>query len=255
MVRNAWSNNSDLYDSISSFSRNVTEWNRVHFGNIFAKKKRILARLGGIQKALAERPSDFLVNLDKLLQADLLDVLNQEEELWALKSRINWMIQGDRNTSFYHVSTLIRRKHNKILNLKNTQGDWINDLPVVMEHVRNYFSKLFSTELLSSPLSVASDDLGCPQISSYECHYLSLPVTDEEIKNALWSMKAFKSPGPDGLHAGFFQRFWLVVGKSVSEEIKKIFNDRKVPLALNQTYIALIPKKKRPGNHWKFQTY
>ena len=57
-------------------------------------------------------------------------------------------------------------------------------------------------------------------------------------------MKAFKSPGPDGLHAGFFQRFWLVVGKSVSEEIKKIFNDRKVPLALNQTYIALIPKNK-----------
>ena len=244
MVRNAWSNNSDLYDSFSSFSRNVMEWNRVHFGNIFAKKKRILARLGGIQKALAERPSDFLVNLDKLLQADLLDVLNQEEELWALKSRVNWMIQGDRNTSFYHVSTLIRRKHNKILNLKNTQGDWINDLPVVMEHVRNYFSKLFSTELLSSPLSVALDDLGCPQISSSECHYLSLPVTDEEIKNALWSMKAFKSPGPDGLHAGFFQRFWLVVGKSVSEEIKKIFNDRKVPLALNQTYIAFIPKKK-----------
>ena len=58
-----------------------------------------------------------------------------------------------------------------------------------MEHVRNYFSKLFSIELLSSPLSVASDDLGCPQISSSECHYLSLPVTDEEIKNALWSRR------------------------------------------------------------------
>ena len=51
---------------------------------------------------------------------DLSNILNQEEELWALKSRINWMIQGDQNMSFYHVSTLIRRKHNKTLNLKDS---------------------------------------------------------------------------------------------------------------------------------------
>ena len=44
-------------------------------------------------------------------------------------------------------------------------------------------------------------------------------VTEEEIKAALWSLKAFKAPGPDGLHAGFFQRFWLVVGRSVSGEV------------------------------------
>lgn len=81
VARNAWSNYSNLYDSISSFSRSVTEWSRAHFGNIFAKKKRILARLGGIQKALAKRPSDFLINLDKHLQVDLLNVLNQKEEL------------------------------------------------------------------------------------------------------------------------------------------------------------------------------
>ena len=95
------------------------------FGNIFVKKKRLLARLLGIQKALAISPNLFLVNLDKQLQGELNKVLNHEEELWAMKSRINWMIQGDRNTSFYHVSTLIRRKHNKILNIKDGQGEWI----------------------------------------------------------------------------------------------------------------------------------
>ena len=44
-------------------------------------------------------------------------------------------------------------------------------------------------------------------------------VTEEEIKAALWSLKAFKAPSPDGLHVGFFQRFGLVVGRSVSEEV------------------------------------
>ena len=54
-------------------------------------------------------------------------VLTQEEEFWALKSRVNWMIQGDRNTSFYHVSTLVRRKRNQILAIKDLTGEWIHE--------------------------------------------------------------------------------------------------------------------------------
>jgi len=65
VVREAWSNNPGLYDAIKKFSTNAVEWNRVHFGNIFAKKRRVLARLGGIQRVMAERPSGFLINLEK----------------------------------------------------------------------------------------------------------------------------------------------------------------------------------------------
>ena len=36
---------------------------------------------------------------------------------------------------------------------------------------------------------------------------LELPITDEEIFAALRSLKPYKAPGLDGLHAGFFQRF------------------------------------------------
>lgn len=68
VVQNAWSTESGLYDSISKFKRDASEWNRVHFENIFAKKERILARLGGIQRSTVERPSSFLINLEKQLQ-------------------------------------------------------------------------------------------------------------------------------------------------------------------------------------------
>ena len=77
-------------------------------------------------------------------------------------------------------------------------------------------------------------------------------VTLEEIKEALWSMKPYKSPGPDGLHAGFYQRFWLTMGDSVKKEVMKVFLDRKVPEYLNKTLIVLIPKVQGPksiGNY------
>jgi len=41
---------------------------------------------------------------------------------------------------------------------------------------------------------------------------------------------------------GFFQRFWLVVGRLVIDEVQKVFVERKVPNYLNKTHITLIPK-------------
>ena len=75
---------------------------------------------------------------------------------------------------------------------------------------------------------------------------ISGEVSKEEIKAALWSLKAFKALGPDGLHAGFFQRFWLTVGSSVIYEVKNVFAERRVPEYLNTTLIALIPKIQGP---------
>ena len=67
-------------------------------------------------------------------------------------------------------------------------------------------------------------------------------LSDGEILSALKAMKPYKAHGPDGLHAGFFQRFWLIVGESVKVEIKNIFLNEKMPEYLNQTLIVLIPK-------------
>ena len=67
-----------------------------------------MARLNGIQQTISVMPLSFLLNLERKLQGELDMVLKQEEEIWALKSQVNWMIQGDRNTALYHVSTLVR---------------------------------------------------------------------------------------------------------------------------------------------------
>lgn len=72
------------------------------------------------------------------------------------------------------------------------------------------------------------------------------PITDEEIAEGLWSLKPFKAPGPDGLHAGFFQRFWLLLGDLVRSEVKQIFTSGKIPEYLNKTLITLVPKCKNP---------
>ena len=72
-------------------------------------------------------------------------MLEKEKDLWALKYRINWMILGDRNTSFFNVSTPARRKRNLITAIKNEVGEWLTEEREVASHIREGFMKLYTT--------------------------------------------------------------------------------------------------------------
>ena len=252
VVNHAWNGSGKLADSIDRFTKEATVWNKIHFGNIHAKKRRCIARLYGIQRALASQPSDNLIYLENQIHSELEMVLDQERELWASKSRINWMIQGDRNTSFFHVSALARRRRNHIASVKDERGEWITGEREVMDYFRKGFISLYTTSHTEAGRLGLQHHQWQNQLFEEEKCSLDSMVTREEIKDALWSMKAYKAPGPDGLHAGFFQRFWLVVGDSVLEEVMDVFTKRRVPEFMNKTHIVLIPKIQGPeviGNY------
>ena len=91
---------------------------------------------------------------------------------------------------------------------------------------------------------MATQGKACWSLKVEEKESIGGVALEEEIKSALWSLKAFKAPKPDGLHAGFFHRFWLIMGKSVVDVVKKVFEDKVVPDYLNRTLIILIKKFK-----------
>lgn len=117
------------------------------FENLFAKKRRVIARLNGVQKAIVENPNDFLLNLENQLLSEYSLILLQEGEYWALKSRLNATTFGDYNTSFFHVSTVVRRQKNKIRCIKDAIGNWITEENEIKEYIRSGFKNLYTTEL------------------------------------------------------------------------------------------------------------
>lgn len=60
------------------------------FGNIFSRRKIVLARLEGIQKALSEGGNLFLNKFKKVLTNEYNQILAQVEVFWYQKSRCQW---------------------------------------------------------------------------------------------------------------------------------------------------------------------
>ena len=76
--------------------------------------------------------------------------------------------------------------------------------------------------------------------------FLRRPFNVDEIKLALASMGDLKAPGPDGMPAIFFKRFWDLVGPKVRQEILGVLNGGPFPSGWNKTVIVLIPKVLNP---------
>ena len=130
--------------------------------------------------------------------------------------------------------------------IKDHVGEWIYEESAIKEFFRSGFNNIYTSFFTSSSRVALDVSQWQARLSDVEKESIDGITMEKEIKSALWSLKAFKAQGPDGLHTGFFHRFWLVVGKSVIDVIKKIFTERTVPEYLNRTLIALIPNIQSP---------
>lgn len=81
-----------------------------------------------------------------------------------------------------------------------------------------------------------------PPFSSDEWQAFNSHITKEEVRIAVSDMAPFKAPGPDGFHAAFYQQMWSVVGDSLFEMVRSVYERRQLPVGLNDTLIILIPK-------------
>ena len=59
-------------------------------------------------------------------------------------------------------------------------------------------------------------------------------------------MASFKSPGSDGLHAGFYQNTWETTGDPLFRFVSAFLDSGILPEVTNDTLLVLIPKTKFP---------
>ena len=64
-----------------------------------------------------------------------------------------------------------------------------------------------------------------------------------EVWQALQQMHPTKSPGPNGMSPIFYQKYWDVVGPSVSNCVLQVLNSGVMRKGINDTYIYMLDPK------------
>lgn len=98
----------------------LIEWSRNSFDNNKTKINKIQTKL----KAIANRNNTKVWDEENEIKEQLKELWKREEIYWHQHTMIKSLEYGDKNSKFFHLLTIKRRRHNRVLRTINWENKW-----------------------------------------------------------------------------------------------------------------------------------
>ncbi|GJT17758.1 hypothetical protein Tco_0876464 [Tanacetum coccineum] len=202
------------------------------------------SELDEVQKALDFDPSNSVLREEEAIYVQAFNNAKLDEERFLKqKAKIKWLDVGDSNSAYFHKTIKSQNQRSRIdaiINGENMEvtGDAVPN--VFVSHYESFLGTDMVCELLDS------EGLFHKQVSDSSNEEMTRPITDVEIKRAMFGIGNDKAPGPDGFTSVFFKKSWDIVGQDVCKAVRDFFRNGKLLKEINHTFIALIPKVTTP---------
>lgn len=184
-----------------------------------------------------------------------LEEIEVKSLFWRQRARLKWDTLGDQGTSFFYKCVKSRKSQNDIKAIRGSGGDWLFEPTEIKEEFLWFYQDLFIPVPAHESIDLQWADWN-PKLKKLETNHLNIlnsPFSMQEIKDAAMSMKAFKSPGPDGVAPGFYHSKWELVQKQVTDAVFSFFTGGFMLREMNATFITVIPKVERPETVSEFR--
>lgn len=114
--------------------------NKHHFKNIQIGILFIRKLVEGLQ--MGEQTSKIL-SKEACLQFEMDKLLKREELLWRQKAKQFWLMDGDTNTRFFHLTTICHRKYNYIYSILSDNGCECTSWQDIGNQFESFFKSFF----------------------------------------------------------------------------------------------------------------
>jgi len=183
------------------------------------------------------------------LKTELDSTYSERAIGYQIRSRVKWIEEGERSTSYFLGMEKARQTGNKIECLRNANGLVSKSDKDILETACDFYKTLYSSKITQH--ETRQEDLK----NYFECLPDSFRLTEGKKKKcegkigldeclvAMLKMKKNKSPGLDGLTVEFFQTFWHLLGKLLCDIYNESYITGKLPQSMRISVMTLIHKK------------
>jgi hypothetical protein len=167
--------------------------------------------------------------------------LEKEEAFWQQRSKEQWLLYGDNNTSYFHKIANGSKRKRTMFSLKKGSKN-IQGTPALLEHATNFYKNLFGP-VHDTGVRLRDDTWGeNEKLSEEDRINLDRSFSEQEIYDTICQMEKNKAAGPDGIPVEFYQHCWGII----KIDLMQMFNDfheHAISLErINYGIITLIPK-------------
>ncbi|KAJ6856768.1 hypothetical protein NC651_038440 [Populus alba x Populus x berolinensis] len=229
-----------LCKRLKNLKRPLRDLNKLHYSHISERVARAEAAVDTHQ-TLHDRDNIHLQAVDKQLRQGLLRLKEAERLFFSQKLKCNFLKECDKGSSFFH--SLMNRKHRQscIPAIQRNDGTVTTSIDEVGAAFVDFYMQLLGSSKETLPLDSNVVQHG-PILDDASHASLLAPVTDLEIKNALFAIDDDKAPGPDGFSSCFFKKAWNVIGGDFCAAVRDFFVSGALLKQINHSIITLIPK-------------
>lgn len=229
-----------LYVKLRSTSRALQAWSHKKVGKISAQLDEAQELFHRLDIAQDIRPlSEEEAWLRQQVKRHSLALASLHRTILLAHSRLDWLGEGDANTSFFHAHARYRKLKNFIATLH------VDDRVVTTHHEQEEVIWEFYHRYLGTPEHrTPSLNLAYFHHEGHDLSALDVPISEEEVWNAIKDMPLDKAPRPDGFTGRFYRSCWTIIKHDVMAAIGGVHGgDTRGLQLLNSAYMVLIPKK------------
>ncbi|KAI0511688.1 hypothetical protein KFK09_012320 [Dendrobium nobile] len=229
-----------LWFKLKRLKQPLRWWNKNIFKNIFSNIKLAENEVDKADRMYMSHSTD--INLSALNNAKnlLANLQEKEEAFWKQKASVKFLVEGDRNTSYFHNIANHNKISRNIHKLITPDGEEISNQDLIAASGSNFFESIFNSNFLPN---LNTDFYFMPSLITNDDNLaLNRIPNEEEILISIKDMNTDSVAGPDGFTNKFFQKFWPILKNDIINAVKDFFEGNPMPKFFTSTTIVLIPK-------------
>ncbi|KAI0494663.1 hypothetical protein KFK09_024805 [Dendrobium nobile] len=215
-----------LWAKMARLKQCIRYWNKNVFKNIFSNILEAEHKVLDMEDIFEANPSED--NLSNLNQAkNLLSQLQvQEESFWKQKANTKFVMEGDRNTKFFHDIANKNKINNRINKIRDSNGILLENDDDISKSGVDFFLNMFNT---NSVIEHVHNPSVIPNLITDADNFLLCQIPlENEILEVLKDMNCDATAGPDGFTTMFFQKSWEIIKIDVIAAVQDFFSGRTI---------------------------
>ncbi|KAL0449188.1 UNVERIFIED_CONTAM: hypothetical protein Slati_1475200 [Sesamum latifolium] len=230
-----------LSEKLKRLKHRLKDWNKEVLGNIFEHLSQAEAAVQQAERIYDNDPTDHNLIAMNQCTSKLQQALNIEEDFWRKNSACKWVLEGERNTRYFH--SLVRKKRARTtLSSITHEGRLLTNVQQIRDSGVQFFQTLLTIERDREEVIPQVPKL----INEVQGMELVKQTTIDEMARVVFDMTVESTAGPDGFNGFFYQQCWEIIKHDVTLAVQDFLNGTPLPISFTATTIILIPKVKNP---------
>ncbi|MGL5640599.1 MAG: RNA-directed DNA polymerase, partial [Mycoplasmoidaceae bacterium] len=204
------------------------------------------AREQGIRDSLRKETKEKEIDVQKIIELEeKLKKIEEEKCQGArLRSKAKYTVEGEKCTKFFFDLERRKGRAESIKELKNKDEECIKGTKLILNEVKTFYEELFRAEGIEEENKSYLLQHIKARVDKEDKRDCDEEIKEEEIIQAIESLKSKKSPGIDGIVNEFYKTFKKEISKILKEVYNEIFKKKELDQRMSMGLMKLIYKRK-----------